>query len=122
MSRLATHCTSLLALVVAIIVFPFAAHAPDAEPFYILSKGLTTCGEFITEPQMQTIRMKWIPGYISGRNREAASPRDRLIGRSFERTNTVLSWLQSYCQTHSLNTLVNAAADLRADFQRHEGR
>ena len=82
--QIATHCTSLLALVVAIILFPFAAHALDAnrEPFYILSEGATTCGEFTTEPETQTIRMEWILGYISGRNREAALPRDRLIGRS----------------------------------------
>lgn len=122
--QIATRSTSLLALVAAIILFPFAAHALDAnhEPFNILSEGASTCGEFIAEPQMQTIRMEWILGYISGRNKEAALPRDRLIGRSFERTNTVLGWLQSYCQTHSLNILVKAADDLRADFQKHEGR
>src|SRR5215469_13308152 len=106
----------------ATILLPYAAHAFDVnrDRFYVLSEGATTCGEFVAQPQMQTIRMEWVLGYISGRNREAASPRDRLIGHSFERTDTVLGWLQSYCQTHSLNTLVNAADDLRADFRRHE--
>jgi hypothetical protein len=66
--------------------------------------------------------MAWVLGYISGRNREAASPRDRWIGRSFDKPETVLGWLQSYCQAHSLDYLLNAADALRADFQRHEGR
>jgi hypothetical protein len=101
-----------------------AVHAFDVtrEPFYTLSEGGTTCGEFIAQPQMQTIRMEWVLGYISGRNREAASPRERFIGRSFERTDTVLGWLQSYCRSHSLGPLFKAADDLRADFERHEGR
>jgi hypothetical protein len=119
-----TRSTSLTALAAVTIFLPFAARALDVnrEPFYILSEGATTCGEFVAQPQTQTIRMSWVLGYVSGRNREAASPRDRLIGRSFERTDSVLGWLQSYCQAHSLDTLVNAANDLRADFQKHEGR
>jgi hypothetical protein len=119
-----TRSTSLTALAAATILIPFAARALDVnrDPFYTLSEGATTCGEFVAQPQMQTIRIEWILGYISGRNREAASPQDRLIGRSVERTDTVLGWLQSYCQAHSLDPLVKAADDLRADFQRHEGR
>ena len=95
----------------ATILLPYAAHAFDVnrDRFYVLSEGATTCGEFVAQPQMQTIRMEWVLGYISGRNREAASPRDRLIGHSFERTDTVLGWLQSYCQAHSLDYLLNAA-------------
>jgi hypothetical protein len=119
-----TRSASLTALAAATIFLPVAAHALDLnhEPFYALGEGATTGGEFVAQPQMQTIRMEWVLGYISGRNREAASQRDRLIGRSFERTDTVLGWLQSYCQAHSLDTLVKAADDLRADFQRHEER
>lgn len=107
-----------------IFLLPLGARALDVtrEPFFTLSEGATTCGEFIAQPQMQTIRMAWVLGYISGRNREAASPRDRLIGRSFEMPETVLGWLQSYCQAHSFETFLKAADDLRADCQRHEGR
>jgi hypothetical protein len=116
--------TFLTALTVATTVLPFAARAIDVsrEPFYTLGEGATTCGEFVAQPQMQTIRTEWVLGYISGRNREAASPGGRLIGRSFGRTDTVLGWLQSYCQAHSFDTLLKAADDLRADFQRHEER
>lgn len=91
------------------------------DDWLILSEGATTCGEFIAQPGMQTVRMEWVLGYISGRNREAISPRERMIGSSFQQPAAVLGWLQSYCQFHSLDTLAKAADNLRSDFQRHEG-
>jgi hypothetical protein len=94
----------------------------NLSPFFTLSEGATTCGEFIAQPTMQTVRMAWVVGYISGRNREAISPRERTIGSSFQQPATVIGWLQSYCQSHSLEPLTAAADALRADFQRHEGR
>lgn len=113
-----------LMLVAALPLLPGTARGSDANrsSFTVLSEGATTCGEFIAQPAMQAVRMEWVLGYISGRNREAISPREKLIGSSFQRTDTVISWLQSYCQSHSLETLITAADDLRADFQRHEGR
>lgn len=86
-----------------------------------LSEGATTCGEFIAQPGMRAVRMEWVLGYISGRNRQANSPRERSIGSSFSQPATVIGWLQSYCRVHGLGTLTEAADDLRADFQRHEG-
>ena len=94
----------------------------NSAPFQILSEGATTCGEFVAEPSMQSARMAWVLGYISGRNREAVSPDNRTIGSSFQRPATVIAWLQHYCQLHSLDMLVYAADKLRADFQRHESR
>ena len=94
-----------------------------AAPFWSLSEGATTCGEFIAQPgTMQAVRMEWVLGYISGRNREAISPRERSVGSSLQQTDTVIGWLQSYCRSHSLDPLFTAADALRADFQRHEGR
>jgi hypothetical protein len=111
---------SLTVVVVATALFlPGTARGVELE-WLVLSDGATTCGEFIAEPGMQTVRMEWVLGYISGRNREAASPHDRFIGRSFQQPATVIGWLQSYCRLHSLDTLAKAADDLRADFQRHE--
>jgi hypothetical protein len=66
--------------------------------------------------------MEWVLGYISGRNREDVLPRERLVGSSFQRTDTVIAWLQNYCRSHSLDFLMAAADNLRADFQRHERR
>jgi hypothetical protein len=110
-------------LVVATFFLPGAATALDVNraPFRTLSEGATTCGEFIAEPWMQSARMEWVLGYISGRNREGSSPDERNIGSSFQEPATVIAWLQNYCQVHSLDRLLNAADHLRADFQRHEG-
>ena len=61
----------------------------------ILSEGNTTCGEFTTQPVMQSVRMAWVLGYISGvnaglaRNPEIA-PAERMAGRSFQQPATVL--------------------------------
>jgi hypothetical protein len=114
----------VFALVVVVLLLHGAARGQDVNrsPFYTLSEGATTCGEFIAQPAMQAVRTAWVLGYISGRNREAISPRERLIGSSFQQPATVLAWLQSYCQSHSLDTLLVAADELRADFQRHERR
>ena len=93
----------------------------------ILSEGNTTCGEFTTQPVMQSVRMAWVLGYISGvnagltRNPEIA-PAERMAGRSFQQPATVLGWLQSYCLAHPLDALVIAATELRKDFIRHESR
>jgi hypothetical protein len=110
-------------LVVATFFLPGAATALDVNraPFRTLSEGATTCGEFVAEPWMQSARMEWVLGYISGRNRESSSPDERNIGSSFQEPATVIAWLQNYCQAHSLDRLLNAADHLRADFQRHEG-
>ena len=91
----------------------------------ILSEGATTCGEFIAQPAMQTIRMEWVLGYISGVNagisRSAkASQAETMAGQSFERTETAIGWLQGYCSAHPLDVLVSAAEALRNDFMRHE--
>jgi hypothetical protein len=105
------------------IFAPDIARALDINnaPFATLSEGATTCGEFVAQPLMQSERMEWVLGYISVRNREAISPSERTIGRSFQQPATVIAWLQNYCQVHSLDMLIDAADHLRADFQRHEG-
>jgi hypothetical protein len=116
----------LIVLVLVVVAFsaPDVAGALDVNrvPFRTLSEGATTCGEFVAEPWMQSSRMEWVLGYISGRNREAVSPGNRIIGGSFQQPATVIAWLQNYCQFHSLDTLLNAADRLRDDFQRHEAR
>lgn len=95
--------TLSLAVVATALFLPGIAHGLEGE-WVVLSEGATTCGEFIAEPGMQTSRMEWILGYISGRNREATSPHDRFIGRSFQQPATVIGWLQGYCRLHSLDT------------------
>lgn len=110
----------ILALIFAALSNARALDVNNA-PALVLSEGATTCGEFIAEPNMQTVRMEWVLGYLSGRNREAASPRERYVGRSFQQPATVIGWLKNYCQSHGLDILNKAADDLRADFQRHEG-
>jgi len=107
----------------ATFFLPTLAVARDVSqaPFRTLSEGATTCGEFVSQPWMQSARMEWVLGYISGRNREAISPHERNIGSSFQEPATVIAWLQNYCQVHTLDRLLNAADQLRDDFQRHEG-
>jgi hypothetical protein len=113
---------SLFIIICAAALIPRPGQAADTTnmPFEVLSEGVTTCGEYIAEPAARGVRTAWVVGYITGRNREAASPRDRLIGTSFDRPESVVGWLLSYCQTHSLDPLVRAADDLRADFLKHE--
>jgi hypothetical protein len=110
-------------VVLATCFLPTLAVALDVSraPFRTLSEGATTCGEFVSQPWMQSARMEWVLGYISGRNREAISPHERNIGSSFQEPATVIAWLQNYCQVHTLDRLLNAADQLRDDFQRHEG-
>jgi len=88
---------SLSVLLATAFFLPGTADGLDVE-WLMLSEGATTCGEFIAEPGMQNVRMEWVLGYISGRNREATSSRDRFIGRSFQQPATVIGWLQSYCR------------------------
>jgi hypothetical protein len=123
-SAVAGKKSLIVVLVAAALLVPGAARGADAGrvPFLTLSEGVTTCGEFIAQPAMQNVRMEWVLGYISGRNREAILPSERFVGSSVQQPNTVIGWLQSYCQSHSLDPLVVAADKLRADFQRYEGR
>jgi hypothetical protein len=111
-----------LFLLFAMLSIAPSVHAGDTinTPFLALSEGATTCGEYIAQPTARVSRMEWVMGYISGRNREAASPRERNIGTSYYKAETIDGWLLSYCQTHSLDVLVKAADDLRAAFQRRE--
>jgi hypothetical protein len=114
-----------LVVVSAVLAVSTSALAVDrTDPgFEILSEGATTCGEYIAQPATRGARMEWVLGYISGRNREAASPRERMIGTSFDKPATIDGWLLSYCQSHSLDTMNQAADDLRADFlKREQGR
>jgi hypothetical protein len=114
----------VVVVVVTTLLLPGTVRGLDVNraSFLTLSEGATTCGEFIAQPGMQVVRMEWALGYISGRNREALSPRERWVGSSFQQPNTVIGWLQSYCRSHSLDPLFVAADDLRADLQRQEGR
>src|SRR5437764_12556041 len=109
---------SIVGIFIAVALFaPHTVHGSDVnrEPFRTFGEGGTTCGEFIAQPGiMQTVRMEWVLVYISGRNREAALPRERDIGTSFQQPATVIGWLQSYCRSHSLDTLISAADNLRA--------
>jgi hypothetical protein len=111
--------------VVAIVAFTAPSSAGAAEdrdklPFYVLSEGTATCGEFTAEPHMQTVRMSWVLGYISGRNREAPKGQRFAGSGSPLMPGTVLGWLQSYCASHALAALPNAVDALRADLQAHE--
>jgi hypothetical protein len=119
------HKRKLLALVcfasVVVLLPTFAAakDQPTAGLFANLCEGETTCGEFITEPQNQGMRMEWVLGYFSGANSRALPPY-KMVGQSFDKPGAVLGWLQSYCSTNSLNVLANAAEVLRQDFIAHE--
>jgi hypothetical protein len=110
-------------VVVATFFLPRLVTARDVNraPFLTLSEGATTCGEFVAQSWLQTARMEWVLGYISGRNREGVSPDQRNVGSSFQQPAKVIAWLQNYCQVHSLDFLLNAAEQLRTDFRRHEG-
>lgn len=114
-----------LLVVLAVLAASTSANAFDVtdNSFLVLSEGASTCGEYISEPTFRTSRMTWVLGYISGRNRQSASLQDRNIGTSFNKPAAVDGWLLSFCQFHSLDTLVKAADALRADFlKREQGR
>jgi hypothetical protein len=97
-----------------------AQDAPGPGRFVSLSDGQSTCGEFIAEPEKRAIRAEWILGFITGVNTRAIPPY-REVGTSFGQVATVIGWLQSYCDLHSLDTMVTAAEALRRDFIAHEG-
>jgi hypothetical protein len=86
------------AAILAVMAASNSAHAFNVNEadWLNLSDGATTCGEFIAQPGMQAARTEWVLGYISGRNREASSPRDRFVGSSFQQPTTVIGWLTSY--------------------------
>jgi hypothetical protein len=113
-----------LALYLVLLTVPDSAQALDvnATPLAVLGDGSTTCGEFTAIPGLQDAKTQWVLGYISGRNKEGQTPQERKIGLSLRKPGTALGWLQSYCNSHSLNILAQAADDLRADFQAHESR
>ena len=96
-----------------------AAEPQDTTPFFVLSEGVTTCGEFISQPQNRNHRIEWVLGFISGLNAGANGP-NREVGHSLEDAATVDGWLQSYCSAHALDRLVAAGLHLREDFVRHE--
>jgi hypothetical protein len=108
--------------ILGIITSPSSSQALDINeaPLVVLGEGSTTCGEFTANPSIQIAMTQWVLGYISGRNREGRTPDGRTIGYSLRNPSTALSWLQSYCNSHSLDLLVKAAEDLRNDFQKHE--
>jgi hypothetical protein len=115
-----------LSFIACLLSLPCIARADDINPnrnFFLLSEGGTTCGEYVAQsgPQ-QIVRMEWVLGYISGQNSEGTSERSRNVGSSFQKPATVIAWLNSYCQSHSLDLLVQAGDALRQDFIRHEGR
>ena len=91
----------------------------SSHPFMILSEGLSTCGEYTSEPEKQAIRVEWVLGYISGGNSCAPLP-ETMVGSSFQMPATVFGWLQSYCTSHPLNIMAAAAEALRRDFRNHE--
>jgi hypothetical protein len=113
---------SFLGLLLSISLFTTPAWSQSTNPVVvILSEGNTTCGEFMTQPEMQAVRVAWVLGYISGVNAGLArsadvAPAERMAGKSFQQPATVLGWLQSYCAVHPLDILVSAAAQLRMDF------
>jgi hypothetical protein len=116
-----------LFIIFLIIVVPAWPQSASPPTVIILSEGMTTCGEFTAQPEMQVVRMEWVLGYISGVNaglsRTAdAAPTERMAGRSFQQTATAIGWLQSYCYAHPLEVLATAAEQLRRDFIRHERR
>jgi hypothetical protein len=95
-----------------------AADQRDAS-FYVLSEGNATCGEFIAQPEMKSVRLAWVLGYLSGRNREAQGA-ERMIGTSLKMPATTLAWLDHYCAGHALDVLFIAADKLRAEALKHE--
>jgi hypothetical protein len=117
------HSLLLPFAVLAVSANAQASNIIDNTPSLVLSDGATTCGEYIAEPDVRTLRAAWVLGYISGRNRQAISPQDRMIGTSFDKPAALKGWLLNYCQSHSLDDLNRAADDLRAEFlKREQGR
>src|SRR5215472_7811149 len=113
----------LAAVSLCLVAISSAADAQDvATPrgiFEVLSEGASTCGEYISEPGKQVIRMEWVLGYISGAN-SRSPPGEVSAGSSFQMPATVLGWLQSYCTSHPLDPMVSAAEVLRSDFLARE--
>jgi len=109
--------TKLVVTLCVLMAIPSMVYSQ--EPYMVLSDGASTCGEYVAEPQNRELRVEWVLGYISGLN-AGATGMGRLAGKSFQKPSTVDGWLQSYCTSHSLDTLVSAAMALRADFLKHE--
>jgi hypothetical protein len=91
---------------------------PVNREFLVLSDGATQCGEFVTSSRADQAHMtEWVLGFISGLNAGSAG-RHRLIGHDYD-VHAIPGWLDSYCRSHALDTLENAALALRDDFVAH---
>jgi hypothetical protein len=97
-----------LFLILALFALPLTA---EAMPSQVLGEGIASCKEFLSEPNMQSVRLEWVLGYISGENNQ--STEGRLTGRSLKNEQTPLSWLQAYCQSNPLHPLIVAADHMR---------
>jgi len=103
------HLCPLLSIFL-ISVVPAWSQSASPPPFFILSEGMATCGEFTSQPEMQGVRLSWVLGYVSGVNAglaiagsHQAAPAERMAGSSFQQPATVIGWLQSYCSVHPLD-------------------
>jgi hypothetical protein len=99
-----------------------AASNPRDAPFFAVGDATTTCGEFTAQPEATEKRLDWVLGYISGRNREALGSERETGDPSLKMPATVLGWLESYCGSHALDTLIFAADRLRSETIKREGR
>ena len=121
MKRVALRLIGAAAVALHLLGRAQAQDVPTPGPVAILSEGATTCGSFITEPPRQNIRVAWVLGYITGANSRAAAPY-KTVGQSFRDPDTIKGWLLSYCRSHALEKLANAAEALRHDLRVHEAK
>jgi hypothetical protein len=105
---------------VFILTTLLAAEPVLAAPSEVLGEGTATCGDFLSQPTMQSVRLEWVLGYISGRNAEAPLPVEKMIGRNLHDAQTPFVWLQNYCQANGAKPLIVAADELRVFLRQHE--
>ena len=65
--------------------------------------------------------MEWVLGYISGANSRGPAA-EAEAGSSFQMPAAVVGWLQSFCTSYPLDTMIAAAEALRRDFLARERR
>jgi hypothetical protein len=108
------RCLPWLALVACFAVTSAEAADTRDTPYFLLSEGSTTCGEYIAQPELKAARLEWVLGYISGRNRESRGA-ERMAGTTLKMPATTVVWLEHYCPAHALDMLATAADKLRAE-------
>lgn len=86
----------------------------------ILSYGQDTCGSFVqASPAAKQLYLSWVVGFITGENMLAVGEW-RLIGQHWN-SGAFLTWLNTYCTAHPLESFLSGAQALRESERIQEG-